>query len=273
MAKSKLTTAILETIELCAADEYTLEEIRKEADITTALMQDPQVLEAIERGRVKQLIEIAATDGDLDHFIFYSGKSMEEISRMIDEHEKTIEAKRVEVALEEKEKKKRAKYHAHAMLQPEFHLVNLKNKRNFTMNGEEVPDQEYYDEFIKSVKNLRDGKNEYLLRSLMAQLNQLQTISSSVNMNIYGSNDTVDNFVKFTNLQVKLMQEQRRTVMAIDDLMNPKKTVFVKKAEQHLHQTSEKNIQDENELQQLEKPEEVTEAELFPVKEKVVEEK
>ncbi len=41
MAKWKLTPEILELIELCAADEYSLEDIREESDIIKLLMEDP----------------------------------------------------------------------------------------------------------------------------------------------------------------------------------------------------------------------------------------
>ena len=100
MAKRKLTPKILETIELCASDEYTLEEIREEADIVRPLMQDKQVLDAIEQGRAKWLIEIIASDGDLDSFLHYSEKSFNEVGEMMEIHAKAISLRKSELEAE-----------------------------------------------------------------------------------------------------------------------------------------------------------------------------
>jgi hypothetical protein len=68
------------------------------------------------------------------------------------------------------------------------------------------------------------------------------------------------------------MQETRKSIMAINEITNPKRTTFIKKAEQHnhLHQNSEKKDKNENELQKLEEPvkrDTISDAEILSLKE------
>ncbi len=69
-------------------------------------------------------------------------------------------------------------------------------------------------------------------------------------------------------MQLKVMQETRKSIMAINEITNPKRTTFIKEANQHnhLHQNSEKKDENRNELQ---KPTSYTEAEVVPIEEKV----
>ncbi len=75
-------------------------------------------------------------------------------------------------------------------------------------------------------------------------------------------------------MKLKVMQETMKSIMAINEITNPKRTTFVKEANQHnhLHQNSEKKDRNGNELQKLEQLQELksfTEADVIPVKEKV----
>jgi hypothetical protein len=70
------------------------------------------------------------------------------------------------------------------------------------------------------------------------------------------------------------MQETRKSIMVINEITNPKRTTFIKEANQHnhLHQNLEKKDENENELQkpgQLQEPETFTEVEVIPIKEKL----
>ena len=72
------------------------------------------------------------------------------------------------------------------------------------------------------------------------------------------------------------MQEVRKSIMAINEITNPKRTTFIKEANQHnhLHQNSEKKFDNENELQrQLDKPDKTTESVLSEPKEIIDEKK
>ena len=272
MAKRKLTPEILEQIELCASDVYTIDDIREEVNLQKALMNDVQVVSAIKRGRVQWLIEIFATNGDLESFLFHTDISMDKCNEMVEENKMAIEARKKELAKEDEEKKKRMEYNAMYSLSPFSQLLNQRRRSNEKINDEAISDQNYYDEFIHNVNKAKQGENKYLFSCLMSQMNQLQYLSGTINNNIYGEvGKSVENFTKLIELQIKLMQEQRRTVMAFDQLMNPKKTVFVKKAEQHnhLHQESEKKYENGNELQkELDKPDSATDAEVYVPMEK-----
>jgi hypothetical protein len=66
------------------------------------------------------------------------------------------------------------------------------------------------------------------------------------------------------------MQETRKSIMAINEITNPKRTTFIKKAEQHnhLHHNSEKKDENKNELQKnLEIHDEITDVILFETNE------
>ncbi len=53
-------------------------------------------------------------------------------------------------------------------------------------------------------------------------------------------------------MQLKVIQETRKSIMAINEITNPKRTTFIKEANQHnhLHQNLEKKDQNKNELSQ-----------------------
>jgi hypothetical protein len=72
-------------------------------------------------------------------------------------------------------------------------------------------------------------------------------------------------------MQLKVMQETRKSIMAINEITNPKRTTFIKEANQHnhLHHNSEKKDEIKNEKQIAHK--EATDAELFEEKETVYE--
>jgi hypothetical protein len=100
---------------------------------------------------------------------------------------------------------------------------------------------------------------------------QLQLFNGIVTSNLMGeSGKQLSNFKMLSDMQLKVMQETRKSIMAINEITNPKRTTFIKKAEQHnhLHQNSEKKYENENELQKnLEKPYETRDAILFGTKE------
>ncbi len=69
------------------------------------------------------------------------------------------------------------------------------------------------------------------------------------------------------------MSEQRKSIMAINEITNPKRTTFAKEISQHnhLHQNSEKKDEKQNELQQLEEPgkcDNIPDVEILSLKEK-----
>jgi len=75
-------------------------------------------------------------------------------------------------------------------------------------------------------------------------------------------------------MQLKVMQETRKSIMAINEISNPKRTTFIKEANQHNHllQNLEKKVENENELQkpeQLQETKSFTEAEFASIQEEI----
>jgi len=274
VAKRKLTPEILETIELCAADEYTLDEIRDEANIIKPLMSDPKVLEAIEKGRIKWFVEIVATNGDIDSYIFYTGKSFDEVGEMFDTYKETIELRKTEVEQAEKKKIKAEKHSTRQFSCPmHIGMVNI-----LEQNGKSdapISHQVLHDDIEKMIKEMQDGDTTALLTMLTTNIMQLQLFNGTVTRNLMGkAGKELDNFNKLSNMQLKVMQETRKSIIAINEITNPKRPTFIKEANQynHLHQNSEKKDEKQNELQkpeQLEEPHNTIEAEVILAREEV----
>ena len=274
MAKRKLTPEILEIIEICAADEYALDEIREEADIVRPLMKDPQVIEAIEKGRTEWLIEIVATDGNIDSFIHYSEKTLDEVNEMFEIHKVAIEIKKAKLKTEkQRARAKKAENSAQTLDAAGRSGFNVYLQHD-PRAQKKIDSWDIGDEISKVVKDLQKGDTSSLLEILVGNITQLHLFNGILAMNLSGNeNITVDNLNKLSNMQFKLMQEERKSIMAINEITNPKRTTFIKEANQHnhLHQNSEKKDESENELQKLEQtkePTEFTEAEVLPIKEK-----
>lgn len=116
------------------------------------------------------------------------------------------------------------------------------------INRQTVPDIPLQEEFNSVRDKVMGGDKEYLYTAILSQLGQMQQMSIKINERLSQKN-TVDKAMKYSNIQLKLMAEQRRTIQALADLMTPKKTTFVKEVSQHNH-FSEKKDDKQNELSQ-----------------------
>ncbi len=267
MAKRILTPDILELIELCAADQYTLDDIREEVDIVKPLMEDPRVLKAIEKGRVKWFIEIATTDGNIDSFIFHTGKSFDEVEEMFDTHKEAIKLQKAEIKEENQKLKEKKVSNAKMRLSPS----TVGGSNIYLQEGEENSDKldrhTLKKELELSAKRIQDGDTIFLLEILTANIMQLHHFNGQITGNLAGElGKKLATFEKLSNMQLKVMQETRKSIMAINEIINPKRTTFIKEANQHnhLHQNSEKKDESQNELQkQLEKPDEIMDVALY----------
>lgn len=105
----------------------------------------------------------------------------------------------------------------------------------------------------------------------------MQLLNGNAAQNIVGVvGQTLNNFDKLSSLQIKVMQEVRKSIMSMNEVTNPKRTTFIKEANRHnhLHQNSENKYDNENELQkQLDKPDETIESVSSELKENFHEEK
>jgi len=267
MAKRKLTPEILELIELCAEDAYTLDEIREEADIIKPLMDNLQVQEAIERGRTKKIIEIVVEDdGDAaKDFAESVGITPTEFKMIHEKNIEVIETKKAKIVAHKKERSDARLYTA-GVAGANIYLQTPAPDR------EQLSIKSLADGIADAAKALKEGDTTPLLEILIGNIHQLHLFNGTIAQNLIDSK-SIDNFNKLSNMQLKLMQEERKSIMAINEITNPKRTTFIKEANQHnhLHQNSEKKEETKNELQNPERLEEIetfSEAEITPLKEK-----
>lgn len=268
MGKYKITDEMLENIEYYAEDEYSLDDMFDELNISKTLMKDEQIREAFERGLEKNYL-IYAVDGMSDKDI-------------ADEFEITAEqcllwsVKHSEKIKEAKQKIKDDKRHATKQFSDPLYsgMVNVIKQNG---NSDIVISQKVLGDDIQAiVKKVKSGNADDLITMLTTNILQLQLFNGTVTQNLMGdAGKQLDNFEKLSSMQIKVMQETRKSIMAINEITNPKRTTFIKEANQHNHlhqENSQKKLQNENELQkvkQLEVPAVVTDAEIIPLKDKV----
>jgi len=152
-------------------------------------------------------------------------------------------------------------------------MVNILEQNGY---GAPPVSQEVLSRDIKEiVKKTQSGDTKALITMLTTNILQLQLFNGTVTRNLMGeAGKQMDNFQKLSNMQLKVMQETRKSIMAINEICNPKRTTFINEANQynHLHQNSEKKDETQNELQnpeQLEEPGSFTDAEVIKEKEKI----
>lgn len=269
MSRYKLTDEMLQDIEDYAEDEYTLEDLFDELNISKKLMKDERVLQAFERGLIKLYISMASSgisDVDItDDFEINIDQCNLWREQYSDEIKKGLQKK-------ENEEKQATRQFSSPM---HSGIVNI-----ILQNGKDMPpisQQVLYEDINKMIQKMQSGDTEALLTMLTTNILQLQLFNGTVTQNLMGdAGKQVDNFNKLSNMQLKVMQETRKSIMAINEITNPKRTTFIKEANQHnhLHQNSEKKEDNRNELKnetKLIENDEVTEAELLPTKEGVKE--
>ena len=226
MAKYKLTEALLKNISEYAEDNYTLNEILDECNISKQLMKDERVLQAFEKGLQKK-------------------KYNEDLA---------------------------TKQFSNPLMSG---MVNILEQNG---HGSPPVSEEVLSKDIKKiVEKTQSGDTKALITILTTNILQLQLFNGTITHNLMGDlGKSMDNFKKLSDMQLKVMQETRKSIMAINEITNPKRTTFIKEANQHnhLHQISEKKDESHNELQKhLEKPDEIMDASIYASKEKENEKK
>ena len=267
MAKNKLTDEMLQSIELYAEDQYTLEDLFNELNISKKLMKDERVLQVFEKGLIKLYISMTSSGmSDVDIVDDFEIN----INQCTLWHEKySDEIKQAKQKIAD-DKKLATRQFSDPLISG---LVNI-----MTQNGtsaEAISQKVLHDDIEKIIEKTKAGDTETLITILTTNIMQLQLFNGRVAGNLMGEvGKQLNNFEKLSNMQLKVMQETRKSIMAINEITNPKRTTFIKEANQHnhLHQNSEKNDENENELQktkQIEESKTITEAEIIPIKEKL----
>ena len=267
MPRRKLTDEMLQDIKDYAEDQYTLEDLFDELNISKKLMKDERVLQAFEKGLIKLYISMASSginDVDIaDEFEINIDQCNLWRERYSDEIKKGLQKKEDDEELATKQ------FSSPIM----SGMVNI-----LEQNGKDRPpvsQDVLHDDIKKMVEKIQNGDSTDILTVLTTNIIQLQRFNGTVTSNLIGDTGRqVDNFNKLSNIQLKIMQETRKSIMAINEITNPKRTTFIKEANQHnhLHQNSEKKEDNSNELKneaKLIEHDEATEAEIIPAKEKV----
>ncbi len=86
------------------------------------------------------------------------------------------------------------------------------------------------------IVELKKGNMDYLLKSLISNITNVNVDMAHIRT----PNKATYKLKKEINtMKVKLLQEQRKSVMAINEIMNPKRTTFVKNAIQNVTNTAD----------------------------------
>ncbi len=236
------------------------------------LLQNEQILEAYERGLEENYLLYSAdglSDEDIandteitaEQCLICSVKHSEDIANKIDIKNKKVIRNTQEFS------------------DPLVSCINniLTQNKN---SDSDVSDQQIADDILSIMKRLQSGNTQDLLITLIGNNMQLQLFNKNVTQNLVGDvGSKIDNYEILSKIQLRVMSEVRKNTMAINEIVNPKRTTFIKEANQHNHlhqENSEKKLENENELQkteQLPAPGHVEDTEIIQSKEKVHEDK
>lgn len=266
MARWKLTSEILESIEAYAEDQYTLADAFDELNISKKLMKDERVLQVHEKGLIKLFISLASNGAGDDEIINDDLMNAEQCILWREQYSDTIKKG---IKTKEEEEKLATKQFSSPMHSGMLNILE-QNGRDMAPISQQV----LHDDIKKMVDDMQSGDTKALLTMLTTNILQLQLFNGTVTRNLMGdAGKQVDNFNKLSNMQLKVMQETRKSIMAINEITNPKRTTFIKEANQHnhLHQNSEKKDETKNEKQITHDG--ITDAEVYEEKETVHENK
>jgi len=251
-----ITPEQLEEIEYYAEDEYTLEDLFDELNISKKLMKDERVLQAFKKGLLKLYLSMASngiSDADIaDDFEI----NIEQCNLWREQYSDTIKKGLQKKEEEEKQATRQFSSPLHSG------MVNI-----MTQNGKDMPpisQQVLYEDINKMIDEIQSGNPKELLTMLTTNILQLQLFNGTITQNLMGdAGKQVDNFNKLSNMQLKVMQETRKSIVAINEITNPKRTTFVKEATQNnfIQENSEKKSLPQNEKQ-------IEDVEVIPLEEK-----
>jgi len=244
MGKYKITDEMLQDIEDYAEDEYSLDELFDELSISKRLKKDEQVLRAFEKGLIRNYIYLSSTNIEDKDIVSDYNITINQCIIWKEMYKKEIQEAKEKI---EKEKEQATRQISNPLYSGVINLLNQNPNKDTPISQKVLVDD------IKSIiEKVREGNANDLITILTTNILQLQTFNSTVTNNIMGeAGKQIVNFERLSNIQIKLMQETRKSIMAINEIVNPKRTTFIKEASQHnhLHQNSSKKTEKENELQ------------------------
>ncbi len=125
-------------------------------------------------------------------------------------------------------------------------VINILTQNN--SNKDDLSQKFLKDSLDEMVEKMQKGDTSDILTVLTTNLMQMQLFNGRVT-GLIGKDLSYKNFELLSRMQMKLLQESRKTAMAINEICNPKRATFVKNATQHNHLNSEKNKNNQNEKQ------------------------
>lgn len=270
MRRYKVTNEMLNEIEIYAEDRYSLDDLFDELNISKKLKNDEDILKAFEKGLVKCFIYLSS----------YS-TSYEDIKLDIDisqhQYDNWKELYKDEILVAKQKIENDKKFATRQISKPLYSgMINLLTQN--PNKDRELSQEVLFNDIKTLVKKIKEGSNEDLITILTTNILQLQVFNSTITNNLMGeTGKQIANFEILSNMQIKVMQESRKSIMAINEIVNPKRTTFIKEASQHnhLHQNSEKKQENQNELEnktKLIESKKVDEVEVITLKEKVLNE-
>ncbi len=227
-----------------AVSGFSIQEVLIELELPSELEDDAQVQEAFESGLIHIFLQ-EKINGTLDEHIIDSHHiTQSQCSEWAIKHDETIRLQRLQISQDTRDK---VKQHSSTLLAGINGIVSQDN----TLIGY-ASKEALVEDIGDMVERLKSGNTDDLLAILATQAVQLQMLNTKVTKTISNTN-SYEIMSKFQNIQLKTMNETRKTVTAINEIVNPKKTTFIKEASQNnfLHQETSKKIENENELFQL----------------------
>jgi len=250
MGKYKVTEELLFNIEQLAKEQYDLDDIIEELNLSKKLIKNEDVLEAFKMGQVSFFIEYRAQGEDDDFMEMELNIDVQQCQEW-----DTLYADKI---LDEKKDIERLKLIEIKMQTDASYIgaTNLKAQKSYSdIEGEW---DSLNDAIESKAEAIINGDMTELIKILTTNTIQLEHINFDITQYKRGeSGKKVSNFNTYSNIQFKAMQEMRKNIMAINEIVNPKRTTFIKQANQHNHlhqeQVSElsqkKEEENKNELQ------------------------
>ena len=244
MGRYKITTKLLEDVAYYAEDEYPLEELFDELNISKRLLKDEDILHAYDFGRGKLFIQKLASHTPIEDVMEDMDMSEELCWKWRDKYSNLIQEARTEI---QNEKKHATKQFSDPLYSG---VINILEQNPSKATG--ISHEVLKEDIKKIVESAKNGDTTELLTMLTTNILQLQLFNGTITNNIMGDpGKQLPNFERLANMQIKVMQETRKSIMAINEITNPKRTTFIKEANQHnhLHQNSQEKVENKNELQ------------------------
>jgi len=223
-----------------AVQNYSLDEIFEELELPHSLLDDDEVIEAFNAGLIHIFIN-KKVDGVIDEYIIEDTEiTQDQCDEWNITYAKSILLQRLAINTETKEK-------AQEISSPMSNGIKNIITQSSTTTNQGIT-QALDDNISSMVEKMKAGDTTDILTVLTTNMLQNQHFNGRVTRQME-KDMSYENWERLSKMQMKLLQESRKTAMAINEICNPKRTTFVKNATQNNILNSEKKSKLENEKQ------------------------